>query len=389
MQNDVYEKLAKFLDNLPAGFPRSETGVELRILRHLFTPEEASMAMHLELISEEARVIAVRAGLPLPDVERILAEMARKRLIYAYKQPGKPASYMATQFVVGFWEGQVNRLDRELVEMFEEYLPVYASADLWSKTPQLRTIPAKNSLPEKTSISVQENINPKSLVLPYECIDDIIAGHSTFAVANCVCRQEMRLIDHDCGKPLETCMAFDSTADFFVRDGRGRYINREEALAIIRKAEETGLVLQPGNDQTPGNLCMCCGCCCGALRIIKLHPHPARAAASPFIAALDRDACAGCGTCLERCQMDALSLPDGMAELDLNRCIGCGLCVTTCPSSALTLVRKAPDEQPAIPKNVVQMTIRLAQSRGRLGPLQLARMAARSAADRIRSVLKQ
>lgn len=83
METDIYEKLAKFLDALPAGYPRSENGVELRILRHLFTPEEASLALHLALISEEARVIAIRAGLPLPEVERILGEMSRKRLIYS------------------------------------------------------------------------------------------------------------------------------------------------------------------------------------------------------------------------------------------------------------------------------------------------------------------
>ncbi len=197
----------------------------------------------------------------------------------------------------------------------------------------------------------------------------------------------MRLVDHDCGKPLETCLAFDSSADYFVQDGRGRYVTREEALAIIRKAEETGLVLQPGNSKTPGNLCMCCGCCCGVLRSLKMNPNPASRVSSPFYAVLDQDVCAGCGTCLDRCQMEAISLPDGFAELDLTRCIGCGLCVTTCPNNALTLVRKPEALQPSIPKDVVRMTIRLAQSRGKLGLLQMASIATRSAVDRFRAAL--
>jgi len=283
---------------------------------------------------------------------------------------------MAEQFVIGFWEGQVNHLDRELVEMFEEYLPTYARSGIWEKGPQLRTIPVRESIPVK------------NVILPYEHIDEILAAHHTFAVANCICRQEMSLVGHDCGKPLETCLAFDSGADYFVQDGRGRYITREDALAIIHMAEETGLVLQPGNNRTSGMLCMCCGCCCGVLRSLKMNPYPARMTSSPFYAVLDQDACSGCGTCLDRCQMEAISQPDGVIELNLERCIGCGLCVTTCPNDALALARKPEAQQRAVPKDVVVQTIRLAQSRGRLGLLQMAHIATRSSVDRFRSALK-
>ena len=377
MAGDVYQQLAKFLDDLPAGFPPSPNGVELRLLRRLFTPEEAGLALHLALIAEEARVIAVRAGLSLSETERILGEMERKRIVLAFHEAGKPTHYMAEQFVIGFWEGQVNRLDPELIELFEEYLPTYAHSGIWEKGPQLRTIPVHQSIP----------VN--NVILAYEQIDAILAAHHTFAVANCICRQEMRLTGHDCGKPLETCLAFDGGADYFVQDGRGRYISREEALALIRRGEEAGLVLQPGNTRDSGNLCMCCGCCCGVLRSLKMNPSPARMVSSPFYAVVDREACAGCGDCLERCQMDAISLPDGAAEIDLERCIGCGLCVTTCPNDALSLTRKPAAQQRPVPKDTVQMAIRLAQSRGRLGLLQMAHIASRSAVDRLRAALKQ
>jgi hypothetical protein len=61
MEKDIYQKLSQHLDNLPGGFPPTETGVELRILHRLFTPEEAELALHLTLIPEEPRVIARRA----------------------------------------------------------------------------------------------------------------------------------------------------------------------------------------------------------------------------------------------------------------------------------------------------------------------------------------
>jgi len=319
-------------------------------------------------------VIAVRAGIRRAEAERILASLEQKRLIFNFAPPGQPPRYMAQQFVVGFWEGQVDRIDRELAGLFEEYLPVYSRSGIWAKAPQLRTIPVRESIP----------VN--NLVLNYEHVDQIIAGRNKFAVANCICRQEMRLLGHDCGKPLETCLAFDGSADYIVKAGRGRYITRAETLEILRQGEESGLVLQPGNDRSAGNLCLCCGCCCGALRNLKFSPEPARAASSPFIVELERSACAGCGLCLERCQMDALSLPDGQAALDPSRCIGCGLCVTTCPTGALKLARKPESEQRAVPKNVAHMMISLGRSRGKLSLVKLAKMTSRSAVDRLRSL---
>jgi electron transport complex protein RnfB len=80
MANDIYQKLAEHLDNLPGGFPPTESGVEMRILRRLFTPEEAALALHLTLIGEEPRVIARRAQLPTGEADHRLREMARKGL---------------------------------------------------------------------------------------------------------------------------------------------------------------------------------------------------------------------------------------------------------------------------------------------------------------------
>jgi Na+-translocating ferredoxin:NAD+ oxidoreductase subunit B len=368
INESVYEMLAQALDDLPGGFPHSENGVELRILRKLYTPEEAEIARHLTLIAEEPRVIARRAGLPVAEATRLLEEMDRKRLIYYFPEGGKPARYMAQQFLIGIYESQVNRLDRELVEEFEQYLPVYNAAGLWGKVPQLRTIP------------IQQSITNEAHVLPYEAIDEIMRSHTRFGVANCICRQEQRLLDHDCGKPLETCMITDSTVDYFVRVGRGREISREEAQALLEQAERTGLVLQVGNDQSAGGICMCCGCCCGVLRMLKTHPQPASQASSPFQARLNEELCMGCEVCISRCQMDALTFSDFHAVLDLNRCIGCGLCVTTCVSGALTLERKA--KTPPVPKNIVNLFFRMAHARGKLGPVHLARLATRSAIDR-------
>lgn len=368
---DVYENLARFVDNLPGGFPRSETGVELRILRKLFSQEEAGLFQHLTLLTEPPAVIARRAGLPVDQTAAMLAEMERKGLIYGTHKPGHGDEYMAQQFVIGFWEGQVNKLDRELVELFEEYLPILWNPEVWRKAPQLRTIPIGESLPTAAG------------AMPYEDAGQIICSQATIAVMNCICRQEMHLIDAGCDRPLETCLTFGSAAHQTAYSGKGRLISQEEALEILRRADQAGLVLQPGNSKQPMNICACCGDCCGVLRSLKRHPHPADIASSPYRAAYDEAVCAACGDCVQRCQMDAITLDGALLTLDLNRCIGCGLCVTTCATGALRLERKPESEQRPVPKDMVRSTLSLGQARGKLGPRDLASMIVRSKADRI------
>ncbi|HSG43689.1 MAG TPA: hypothetical protein VLA72_11090 [Anaerolineales bacterium] len=123
MAADVYEKLANHLDNLPAGFPRTESGVEMRILRRLFSPEEAELATQLSLIEEDARVIAHRAGLSFEAAVNRLDAIEKKGLIFALHKEGKPTRYQALGYVVGIYEFQVNRMDPEIISDFEEYNP--------------------------------------------------------------------------------------------------------------------------------------------------------------------------------------------------------------------------------------------------------------------------
>jgi ferredoxin len=371
MTEDIYRELARHLDDLPGGFPPTESGVELRILRHLFTPEEAALALDLTLLPEEPRVIARRAGIPQQQAAERLEEMAGKGLIYALYPPGRPPQYQAAHYIVGIWEFQVNNLNPELVQDMEEYFPALFDRDTWKRSPQLRTIP------------VRQSISAEASVMPYEQAEALVLAQTKISVAPCICRRELEIAGHGCDKPKEICLSFGQGADFYERHGLGRRIGQQEALDLLKQADEAGLVLQPSNSQDAGFICCCCGCCCGVLRNLKRYPQPAALVSSPFRATLDVATCKGCGICMGRCQMEALDLEDDKAALDLDRCIGCGLCVSACPVGALALIRKPAAEQAHVPKTMTQTWIRLAQGRGKLGAADMVKMLVKSKVDRL------
>ena len=82
MNQDVYERLARHLDQLPGGFPKTESGVELRILKRLFTEGEAELACHLTHLPEPAETIARRANRPVEELADRLQRMSLKGLIF-------------------------------------------------------------------------------------------------------------------------------------------------------------------------------------------------------------------------------------------------------------------------------------------------------------------
>lgn len=348
---DIYEQLAGHLDRLPGGFERTESGVEIRILQRLFSPEEAELALLLTLRPARAGAIAERAGIAPAEAAERLETMARKGLILSLHREGRRSLYAASQFVVGIFEFQVARMDEELARLTSEYLSAIP-AEKWQRAPQMRTIP------------VGESISQGQGVLPYEQAELLLQGHEKFRVSPCICRKKEQLLGHGCSKPLETCLTFGAAADFMGRTGAGRPIDREEALSILAQANEAGLVLQPGNTQRTGFICCCCGDCCGVLQIAKRHPQPARVLVSAFFAEVDTDACSACGDCELRCQMEAIEASNGYAVVNLDRCIGCGLCVTTCPEQAVTLVRKSPKEEPLVPATDLELYSSMLRSRG-------------------------
>ena len=351
MTQNIYGRLATHLDNLPGGFPRTETGVEIRILKRLFTEEEALLACYLQMLPEPVERIAKRANLPPEELAEKLYRMSHKGLIYRADLP-EGYRYMASQFVIGIWEYHVNDLDEGLIRDMNEYIPSLMDTASKLKTHQLRTIP------------IGAGLDGQGAVMPYEQARKLIEQQTKIVVAPCICRKEHAMIGKGCGKSVEACLVFSSGAYFYENNGLGRSISREEAINILNKAEEEALVLQPTNAQKITNMCLCCGDCCQILKSLKRLPNPASLVHSNYYVRIRKEDCLGCETCVERCQMKAIRMQDGIAEVNLDYCIGCGLCVSTCSGKAIDLVRKNEEDCYTPPANVVETYIRIAQERG-------------------------
>lgn len=105
MPEDPYVELRAFLDRFPLGFPPTPSRVELKILKRLFTPEEASLAVKLSARPEGVEEIAERTGMAPGALEPILDAMARKGLVFKMRRQGK-ACYNAAPFMIGLAEAR-------------------------------------------------------------------------------------------------------------------------------------------------------------------------------------------------------------------------------------------------------------------------------------------
>ncbi|MBT8350515.1 MAG: 4Fe-4S binding protein [Deltaproteobacteria bacterium] len=354
MTEEIYQTLAKALDTLPNGFPSTESGVEIKLLKRIFRPEDAELFCDLRLDFETAQQISERTGRKREGLEEHLLEMRERGQIFAIDL-GEIKMFKMVPWAFGIYEFQRPHMDRELAEMCEEFGEVYGK-QFFNKKPQLMQV-----------IPVEKEIPNKQEALSFEQVSNIIENSQSFAVFDCVCKKEKRLLDDGCKKPLEICTGYAPIPGVFDNSDRYRAISKSDAYEILKKAEEAALVHLTWNVES-GHffICNCCGCCCGVLRSInELGINASDVINSYYFAEIDPDECTACGTCMdERCQVNAIEERGDAYEVVREKCIGCGLCVTTCPSEAISLLRKHPEEISPPPKNEMDWYEKRAMERG-------------------------
>lgn len=350
---DHYERLREILDAHPSTAPKA-TSID-EILRILFTPEEAALAVHMSYKTKRVAEIAKTAGISQDVAKQHLEAMANKGIIYSKKKEGEHLYALLPTipglFEFPFMKGGGTPMHKRLGELWEAYHHEALGASFAGEpTPLMRVV------------AVEKSITARDRIHPYEEVKNFITNARFIALTQCACRVSVG----KCDKPKDVCLIFDEPAEFLVERGFARQINKDEAMKVLDIAEEAGLVHTSNNSADRANLiCNCCPCCCTVLRGRTQLKHSHAFEPSRFEAYVKSEDCTGCGICAEeRCPMKAIEMKDDMAVVHVKECIGCGLCVTGCPTGAIALQERK--ELPSTPASIREMGAKVLQDKGRL-----------------------
>lgn len=289
--------------------PVPDSSVWTKMLKKLISEEECELGMHLTKKPISAEELAGKVGRPEKEVAEMLWNMADHGAVFAHFVNGKPY-YRIAPFIPGVYEYLMDyrTMDREMARLFVDAPEEVA----WL----VRNIsPLDGGLMK--IVPVREEVVARQETLSHEDIQTFINNADMFSVADCACRYAMKLLGKGCEHPIEgICLQIGPHAEYYEKTGRGRRITREEAIEVLNKAEEAGLVhtvfATEGLNQS-SYICNCCGCSCSGFRVTRQYGGGAFCA-SNFRAKIDDDKCVACGGCVDICPVNAIRLGDGLCK---------------------------------------------------------------------------
>ncbi len=375
-----YRDLAGRLQAGPVAYPEPDDPVARRgwqeILEILYTPEEAALAARLPVRPMSLEKLAARVGIPAEALRPRLEAMADKGLVMdlVHAGSGRTAWFLSPP-VVGFFEYSLMRAsDSVPKKRMAEALHAYTHGD---ETFAREAFGGETTIGRALVHEPALGEDPLPEVLGWQRASEVIGEASAWAVSLCYCRHKAEHLGEACGAPLDSCLSINGGAEFVVRRGFGRAVERSEALELLARSREAGLVQIADNVQhRPTFVCNCCGCCCeqlqGANRWGLASVNP-----SGFAPRREAAACGGCSRCARACPVAAIQmLPERHAgkpknalapAIDGERCIGCGVCATACHEDALRMEEGGTPRQ--VPATAVERMVRMAIERGRLADL--------------------
>ena len=304
------------------------------------------------------------SGFADEKVEQLANSLAKKGLLFNQPSSAGTMIYRLLPLIlVGVMEYKFmveltgSREEKDLARLFEKLLAELKDqiqdnyetlAPLFSSAPAVdRTVPTRTTedgkpiqiIPVNKGLGVSEEF-----VLPSQTVEEIINKFDDIAVGYCFCRQRRSLLGGSCSTdaPTLNCFTFGKSARHTVAQGFAKQIDRQEALKIMKAAEQAGLIhkaFHPGSRESSPetSICNCCKDCCDTLELWRGGTLPL-INSTYHLSVIDPEACSGCGTCVEWCPTDAIALDnEGLARRDENACLGCGVCSRFCPEGAISL----------------------------------------------------
>ncbi len=241
-----------------------------------------------------------------------------------------------------------SELFKGLTNFIQDQYDIIVPAIFQNLPPFDRTIPnlGSRSNGEAIEITVNKEIDvPPEKILPMQRVEELVNKFDDIAVGHCFCRHHQDLLGNPCNQTSlrENCFTFGKSAKYTSEQGFARLISKEEAIKILKASERDGLVhkaFHPHSDiyKDETSVCNCCKCCCGMFDWWR-SGMSAIINSTNYLSQIDSELCAGCGTCVENCPVDAIELLDGgVADRKEELCIGCGVCARACPEGAISLL---------------------------------------------------
>ena len=361
-------RLTSRLDRNPVGAPGNEVLTE--ILGLLFAPEEAELAARMPYGFSSTGRLSRILGIPAAALELHLDSMADKGLVMDMRKGDRVWWYLSP-LVIGFFEFTMMRIrtdvdQKALAELMHRYL----FED--PRDAMLREVVAGDTQLVRP-LAHEDALNEDVVeVLDWDRASCLIGSAKAWSVGLCHCRHVALHRGEACDIPLEMCLTLGTPAEMLSRRGIARSIDKEEALDILVKGRELGLVNLGDNvRQGAAYICNCCSCCCGILEGYRRLRDTGPIQTSNYVVALDRDKCTDCGACAKACPVGALTTmgkgKDRRLVFDEDVCIGCGVCVRSCRFDALSMRDRASRTIP--PEHTVERVVRMALERGKLQTL--------------------
>ena len=303
-------KLAKIIGGVTGITTKiDENAPEYYCMAGILTDDEADIAIAAGLRKERtAGYLAKKVGKTVEEITPLLDNLVYYGIFRRSmdKALGEDVYYMQI-FAPGILEMMVNQKELlathpEVGRAFDEYTRNLA-ASMGAMIPDgyglMRVIPVESALEGIEGVS------------DYERISHYLDKYDRFSVSPCSCRASRSSLGDGCGHLEEDmCVQMGRGAEHYIRTGRAREITREQALEIIQRAEENGLMHDMVNIEEPGEsaaICNCCACACFGLRV-GLMFGARDAIRSNYVAEVDEAKCVACSQCVETCPGNALKL---------------------------------------------------------------------------------